>query len=139
MKNEKKYLKHLFYLTVLFLFCFQIVKAQPTCSANFDPNETCGWEIQSAEFIFLGRVFYDAAKDRFPATENSGDIDYNYHFKKVPAGQYMLMLSITVDPSKPNHTIYYPGTFIEEKAFVINVEAGKTSNIEFSLPDLPEN
>jgi hypothetical protein len=87
----------------------------------------------------LNEFFYDAAKDKFPATENSGDIGYNYHFKKVPAGQYVLMLSVTVDPSKPNHTIYYPGTFIEEKAFVINVEAGKTSNIEFSLPDLPEN
>lgn len=87
----------------------------------------------------LNESFYDRANDKFLATEGAGDIGYNYHFKNVPAGQYVLMLSVTTDTSKASHRIYYPGTFLEDKAFIVDVEAGKTLNLEFSLPDLPEN
>ncbi|MBA2621706.1 MAG: carboxypeptidase regulatory-like domain-containing protein [Acidobacteria bacterium] len=87
----------------------------------------------------MGEYSSDAAKEKFLATENSGDIGFNHLFKNVPVGRYVLMLSITTDPSIGNKMVYYPGTLELEKAEVINVEAGKTSNIEFSLPDLPEN
>lgn len=86
----------------------------------------------------LGEFSFDAAKDKFPVTRNSGDIGYNYHFKNVPAGKYLLMLSVTTDPAKATERIYYPGTFDEKNATIINIEAGKTSNLEFSIPDLPE-
>jgi hypothetical protein len=87
----------------------------------------------------LNEFFWDAAKDKFLAAGNSGDIGYSYHFKNVPAGKYVLMLSVTIDPARASDRVYYPGTFEEKKAAIINVEAGKTSNIEFSIPDLPEN
>lgn len=86
----------------------------------------------------LSEYFYDAVKDSFLATENSGNIGYNYHFKNVPAGKYILELSVTTDPARASNRVYYPGIFEEEKAAIINVEAGKTLNIEFSLPDLPD-
>lgn len=82
---------------------------------------------------------YERATEKFLATENSGDIGFNHLFKNVPVGQYVLMLSITTDPSVGSKTVYYPGTFETEKAEAITVEAGKTANVEFSIPDLPEN
>ncbi|MEZ5428970.1 MAG: carboxypeptidase-like regulatory domain-containing protein [Pyrinomonadaceae bacterium] len=84
----------------------------------------------------LNEFAYDAAKDKFLATEGSGDIGYRHSFKKVPVGKYILRLNVTIDPKRANKTVYYPGTFEVEKAAVIDVEAGETLNLVFSLPDI---
>lgn len=65
--------------------------------------------------------------------------DFDHIFKKVPVGPYVLRLDVTIDPALPVKTIYYPGTSEADKAAVIDVEAGKTSEIEMSLPELTEN
>lgn len=87
----------------------------------------------------LSEFSYDAVRDKFLAMENPGDIGYNYHFRNVPVGKYILMLSITADSARASKRIYYPGTFEEKDAVIIDIKAGKTSNIEFSIPDLPES
>ena len=69
IKNGKKRRRNFFYATAVLLFCSLTSSAQPTCSAYFDPAETCHREIQNQEYVFLGRVISieKLPGDEFPA------------------------------------------------------------------------
>lgn len=59
-------LKHLF-LLFLILICYQEMMAQPRCSSNFNPFESCSWEYLNSEFVFVGRV---VSVDDLPKSAN---------------------------------------------------------------------
>ncbi|HEY8558983.1 MAG TPA: carboxypeptidase-like regulatory domain-containing protein [Pyrinomonadaceae bacterium] len=109
-------------------------------------NVPRGWERIDLHLLRVvqqdGRTEFVETASGSPAEKtfsaDKSTYSFEHAFKNLPVGPYAVTFRIVGDPSKPERIFYFPGTSEREKADVIEVEAGKTRNLELDFYGLEE-